>query len=385
MKIANVLISDSWGELTPDAFERGVGGREGAMMYLSREWAKLGHEVTNFVNVEKSVRFNETREVVGCNGLLYKRTIDSGYHEYVPLNLTNPVLGHFPFDAVIAWECPSIFKHEKIRENVKVKMCEMQVAHFGIEEMGNAEQYCDYVCALSEWHKQFLLSSGLNLDPENVLVFPNGVDIDRYRDLNAKEKIKKPIGDNPRFIYSSSPDRGLWGLLQSWPHIRKVFPKATLEVAYGVRNWTQQVKWMHGRQGEMAVELERLMLQPGVVDLGKIGQGELSKRQMEADAWLYPLDSIQATETGCITAVENAAAGNPIITTDADCMETEFGEIGVITELPFSPEGYAEAVEYVLTRPEIVADLRQAGLEFAETRDWGRIAPLWIEAIQNHN
>jgi hypothetical protein len=59
VRISNVLISDSWGELTPDIFEKGVGGREGAMMYLSREWAKLGHEVTNFVGVERGKKFFE--------------------------------------------------------------------------------------------------------------------------------------------------------------------------------------------------------------------------------------------------------------------------------------------------------------------------------------
>ena len=48
MKIAQVIVSDSWGSVTPAALEKGIGGREGAMIYLSRAWAKSGHEVTNF-------------------------------------------------------------------------------------------------------------------------------------------------------------------------------------------------------------------------------------------------------------------------------------------------------------------------------------------------
>jgi hypothetical protein len=42
LKVANVLISDSWGEVSLDSLEKGIGGREGAMIYLSQEWASKG-------------------------------------------------------------------------------------------------------------------------------------------------------------------------------------------------------------------------------------------------------------------------------------------------------------------------------------------------------
>lgn len=370
------------------------------MMFLSREWAKLGHEVTNFVNVEQSRRFDESNSaawkgqkpgtfggVFGAEGIgtppLFKA---EGYHEYVPLNLTRPMLANFPWDAVVAWECPSVFEDHRIRDNVKVKLCEMQVAHFGKwpeDEMRAAEAYCDYVCALSDWHAEFLLHSGLNMPRERVLTLPNGVDISRYPRDEVMKKIEAGNASPPKFVYSSSPDRGLWQLLQAWRHIRKAFPGAELQVAYGVYKLIIQLAWMHSRQAEMAVEIHRLMDQPGVVDLDKIGQTELSQRQLAADAWLYPLDSIQATETGCITAVENAAAGNPLITTDCDCMEAEFGPVGVICQLPFEAKGYAEAVEYVLGDVNVWRDLAETGRAFAETRDWSLIAPQWLQYFEN--
>lgn len=361
LKIANILISGVWGDVDPSALNRGIGGREGAMIYLSREWAKMGHEVTNFVNIEESKRF-----------------VEDGYHEYVPLNLCKPMLGNFPWDVGIAWECPSAFGDHRILNNVKLKICEMQVCHFAGPEQEAAENFCDYVAALSEWHSFFLKHQGLSMEDEDaVVVFPNGVDITKY----PEDRIKYGLENNKpfKFVYSSSPDRGLWYLLRIWPRLISDFPDSELLIGYGAQKWIDFNKWSHGRVGEMAVELEKLMKQKGVVDIGKIGQDELAELQLQATAWLYPLDAMNSTESGCITAVENAAAGNPIITTDCDCMPTEFGPIGRIVELPFDEETYYNAVKDVLTDDEYYTHLQRKGRKFAEGRDWPLIAEKWVD------
>jgi len=376
MKIANIIISDSWGEITPEALNKGIGGRDGALIYLSREWAKQGHEVTSFVPVERGQRFGQ-----GYEGDFPF----SGYHEYIPLNLTKPMLANFDWDVAIAWECPSVFADERVRERIKLKVTEMQVAHLSSYEQQALEKYCDVLAVLSEWAGDLLLHSGLEFDKENIQVFPNGVDIKRYPKEFVEQKLKSPVFDNPHFVYSSSPDRGLWQLLQSWPYIREEFPKAKLSVCYGVKKWTEHVKWAHSRPGEMAVQLIELMKQPGVTDLGKIGQDRLAELQMEADAWLYPLDSIQSTETGCITAIENAAAMNPIITTDCDCMEDEFGKIGTIVPLPFDAAQFAQAAIDVLHDEDFMEYQREAGREFAEKRDWGLISQQWLQYFNDRN
>lgn len=376
MKIANILISGVWGEVSPEALNRGIGGREGAMIYLSQEWAKMGHEVTNFVNVEESSRFEEADNL----GRYHPLPNWGGYHEYVPLSLTRPMLASFPWDVAIAWECPSTFEDHRILNKVKLKICEMQVCHFSPVEMEAAANYCDYVAALSPWHKQFLLHQGLEMDDDEVVVFPNGVDITKY----PATILGKYFEDDPSFIYSSSPDRGLWHLLEIWPRIRKDFPKATLKVGYGAQKWIDFNKWSHGRQGEMAVEIEHLLKLPGVEDIGKIGQDQLAELQLNADAWLYPLDAMSATESGCITAVENAAAGNPIITTDCDCMATEFGRVGRIVDMPWNEDNYYNAVKDVLTDEDYYIDLQKKGRKFAEGRDWSIIAKQWTDLFKQH-
>jgi glycosyltransferase involved in cell wall biosynthesis len=197
--------------------------------------------------------------------------------------------------------------------------------------------------------------------------------------------VEKPLKRPWRFVYSSSPDRGLWHLLKCWPKIRELDSEAELVVTYGVKNWVDMLKWGHNRQGEMAIEIERLMKQPGIVDFGKVGQKQLSKLQASAVAWLYPLDSIQATETGCITAIENMAAGNPVITTDCDCMADEFAASGVIVSLPFDVDDYVSAVEFILNDEVAYNTLQAQGFEFAKNRDWRKIAKQWENFFLSHN
>jgi glycosyltransferase involved in cell wall biosynthesis len=132
----------------------------------------------------------------------------------------------------------------------------------------------------------------------------------------------------------------------------------------------------------MAIEIARLLNQPGVKDLGKIGQQKLSQYQMNADAWLYPFDPIQPTETGCITAIENAAAGNPLITTDGDCMEDEFGDVAAIVSLPFDVDHFVDAIRDVMKNEELYRGMQERGLSLAKNRDWSLIAPKWIDLFR---
>jgi glycosyltransferase involved in cell wall biosynthesis len=390
MKIAQVIQSNSWGEISPEAFERGIGGREGAFVRLAKEWARLGHEVTNFVHTNKAKRFDEHIPSRAIEGKWYFET--NGFHEYIPISLAQPMLASFPYDAVVAWECPSVFGMEEIQEKQPVRLVHMQVAHLSDEEMVAANEFATGLVALSEWAKNFLVHSGLT--QPNLHVRPNGVNIADYP-VNLMKKGKGA----PKFVYSSSPDRGLLHLLKMWPLIRSEHKKAILYVAYGVNSYTEKVKWSHNRQGEMCVEIEELMKQPGVVDVGKIGQKTLADLQMKSTAWLYPADTIQATETGCITAIENMAAGNICLVSDADCLEDEFGHgfVGgkgkiseypppaIVCPLPFDQQAWANGVTRILKNQEEWLVRRLAARTFAETRDWGLIAPTWIDLFKENN
>jgi glycosyltransferase involved in cell wall biosynthesis len=405
MKIAQVIQSDSWGDISPKAFERGIGGREGALVRLATEWARMGHEVTNFVPIDKSQRYEgsisgdltisdklhqkQLEEFKNRKGTfrppdatpsLFHPALPRGFHEYVPAKLAKHMLRAFPYDAVVAWECPSVFADDDIVAKQKVRLVHMQVAH--LDDHENAERYSTGVVALSEWARDFLLHSGLEMS-DKMYVRPNGVDLWSF----PREKaIKKVNSKNPSFVYSSSPDRGLWHLLKMWPEIRREYKKANLFVGYGVTGYTEQIRWAHSRIGEMSTDIEKLMEQPGVVDIGKVGQRELANLQLKASAWLYPCDSIQATETGCITAIENMAAGNFCVMSDADCLESEFESVAQIEPLPFFTGPYLDDLDDFFSAPkDEQKETIERARDFAEQRDWAKIAPTWIELFKDNN
>lgn len=384
MKIAQVINSESWGEISPESFERGIGGREGAMVRLGIEWAKLGHEVTNFVPTKRAQRFEENNITsLTTKGISAIETgLPRGFHEYVPLSLAKPSLSTWPYDAVVAWECPSIFDSEHVKEKQKVRLTHLQVAHFAYGERDAAEEHSTGVIALSEWARDFLVHEGLQMDESMLYVRPNGVDINTYPKDRIQQKIQRK-NRRHSFVYSSSPDRGLVHLLNMWPKIQKAFPGSKLYVAYGVEKYVEQLMWAHSKVGEMCIQIIQGMKQPNVINLGKIGQKQLAEIQMNSSMWIYLADTIQATETGCITAIENMAAGNACVMSDADCLKTEFEQYSLITPLPFDEDAYIDNLTKFKNEDAFQLATSRAR-RFAESRDWSLIAPTWIDLFKEN-
>lgn len=364
MKIAQVIMTDAWGGVSPKVLDQGIGGREGAMIRLGREWAKLGHEVTNFVPTKESERYNE----------------DEGFHEYVPAQIAEVCMATFPFDAVVAWECPGVFKNPRVQEKQKVRLVEMQCSELPMFQDEHAPCATGFV-ALSPWHAGYLESRGF---PDPIHVLPNCVDLEHYPrpDVSVQGSERRRTR-NRRFFYSSSPDRGLVHLLLAWPKILKAWPDAELMVGYGVEKWTERALWSHFRWGEMAALIRDGMNQKGITDIGKVAPKLLADIQRSSVACPYPCDTIQPTETGCITALEAMASGTPLVTTDCDCLGEEFGDVARIVPLPWDEDRYVDALIETVENPTVYADMAEKGRTFVEEgRQWNQVAPRWIELFE---
>lgn len=358
MKIAQALGGDSWGGIDSGSLDRGVGGREGALIRLSREWARAGHEVTNFVTTGKPERIYED---------------GGGFWEFVPFSMVQTMLATFPYDACVAWECPSIYADPRIEERNPVRLVEMQVAHMNLYDVDATAEFATGVVGLSQWHVDFMKHQGIDA---NFYVLPNGVDLELY-----PYKPRRGLPRKPKFFYSSSPDRGLWNLLRIWPRIRKRWPSAELKIAYGTKRLAPAI-WAHRQIGMVAIEVSALMKLPGVQDVGQLSQRQLAKIQRNSNIMAYPCDTIAPTETGCITVIEAMAAECPVVTTDCDCLAEEFESAAMIDPLPFLASEYFGAIEQVLTDKRLYLELCQLGREFAELRQWKNIAPRWIELFE---
>lgn len=93
--------AESWG---PDTLDKGMGGSEEAVVNLSRELVKLGHEVTVFNDREEEY----TDPVIGDDG-----KFNFGNVEYQPWTLLNP---YDDFDIFIAWRAPENANGVKARK-----------------------------------------------------------------------------------------------------------------------------------------------------------------------------------------------------------------------------------------------------------------------------
>lgn len=109
----------------------------------------------------------------------------------------------------------------------------------------------------------------------NIRILPHGYD---DKAIYPGKKIKNQC------LYSSSPDRGLYDLLEMWTDIVEKVPDATLIVTYNA--------------GEYNI--------PNTMFLGQVDDTMMSELYRTSEFWLYPCNG---GELFCIAAVEAQVAG----------------------------------------------------------------------------
>lgn len=365
MTIAVFLAESPWGEIDDSAMDKGLGGRETALVYLATEWALAGHDVYAFVP-------RSTTEIIEAE-------MSGGKVRWIPNQYTIEITEAVQPDLFVSWENVEVLK--ALENYHGIRAIEMQVAHLNTDVP--VESVTDYVCVLSEWAGEFFRTCH-DIDKARVPVFPNGVAMRRFEDLSQPASQRPGTEDTYNFIYSSSPDRGLHHLLRMWPQIQDMMGSefgnyAQLHVCYGVENFVTHSRWSHREDGIRALDIESLLTQHGITYHGKIGQDKLAALMAECDLMLYPADTMSPTETGCISIVEALAAGTPVVTTDCDCIGPEFEHVTTQTKLPLL--GYDNYIASILDTldPEDYMARVEAGMEFAHTRDWSLIAQQWID------
>lgn len=170
----------------------------------------------------------------------------------------------------------------------------------------NPEVAQDYkrIVVLTDWHKQAIhVQNGVPL--EKMVVIGNFLLREHFQERRER--------DPNHYLYASSPDRGLIGLLRIWPKIREMNPKATLTVAYGwrgaMRLSTRDANWLRYYK-ERREQYSKLINQPGVTDIGMVSHTEIARIMLTANAYLYPSDpGGPFAETFCSNAIKAQAAG----------------------------------------------------------------------------
>lgn len=231
------------------------------------------------------------------------------------------------------------------------------------------------VLVLSDWHRNFT-EQGWPFLNGKATVTANGITPELFSAHRRRQR--------HRFVYCSSPDRGLDVLLGWWPAIRDMWPDAELHAYYGWQYFdsndadAQAKAWKEKVAG--------LLDQPGVHWHGRIGQEELAREMARAQFWLYPSfhrTGVDWLETFCITALEAQAGGCIPITRP----------VGALPErLLFPKECLVEGLEVgpFLERlrwwdalcPDELRQRRAAMRAFALKHTWARVADGWLSELK---
>ena len=322
---------------SPDSLKTGLGGADARIVYLSREWVKLGYSVAVYSNC-------------GDREGLYDGV---EYYHHTKFNPCDR------FDTLIMWQFAWRLQFPMAANRVWLDLGKgVLLPHEA--EYDKLKNYDKIFCKTS-FHRNSLPE----VPDEKVAVIPNGVD-SSYLDLVDAKK------DPYKIIYASNYIRGLDRMLEwGWPIIREQIPEATLYIYYG---WPRKI------EPEWQAKMETLMSLPGVVNKGKVGRKELMKAKSTSSIHYY---GCTFQETDCNTVRESAFIGCVPVTTDyAGLTDKDY-----CLRVPGNPyeretqEQLAWKIVELLKDRERLAQLRQEFMALAQIETWERTAKLWLDWI----
>jgi glycosyltransferase involved in cell wall biosynthesis/2-polyprenyl-3-methyl-5-hydroxy-6-metoxy-1,4-benzoquinol methylase len=303
-----VFVGDGVEDWTPQTVKKtGIGGSELMAMEMSKRLVALGHKVRVYN------KCGEHGEGI-YDGVEYRKT-----EKYQDLEC----------DVLIVSRKANMLADQF---NVKAKVKTLWVHDVcAISATNEVLLKADKILALSEWHKQNIVTVH-NVHPDHVVKTRNGIDISRFENKNIQR-------DRFKCVNSSSPDRSWPILLTVWPEIKKQVPEATLHLYYGFKNWEYSAQWDKGQQDLIVFLKNQIqeMAPLGVVYHDRVSQDELANEFLSAGCWLYPT---WFTETSCISAMEAQLAGLRIVTSPIAALNETVGERGVMIPGAWTDEDY---------------------------------------------
>lgn len=153
---------EAWG---PDTLEKGMGGSEEAIVYLSRELAKQGWDVTVYNDREEEY-IEEIPHIESADGDFVRASVT-----WKPWTLFNPA---DEFNVVIAWRNPNMFKATKIKAKFKgVDMHDTPMGHQSISYPETVDKF---------FFKSQFQADMSGLPGDKYVIIPNGIKVSQFND-----------------------------------------------------------------------------------------------------------------------------------------------------------------------------------------------------------
>ena len=224
------------------------------------------------------------------------------------------------------------------------------------------------VLCVSSWHADTLCAES-GFPREKAYVLRNGIHADYFKHSIPRKR--------KRLIYSSTPFRGLKLLPAIFSKLKQKHSDLELHVFsdYAVYTESKDSKYYQPAVTELAEIKSQFSSIEGCFMHGNVKQDQLAKEMLKSSILAYP-NTFE--ETSCITALEAQAAGCAIISSYLGALPETVGDAGIlIKETPGSAAYIAEftnQLDRLLSDDALLLKLSKAGLERAKNYSWEKIA-----------
>lgn len=240
------------------------GGSETAAIEMAENWARLGKRVKVFQPRESAMEYN---------GVLY-----------LPVSELYPYFQEYKPWLHVAWR-----HNVKLTDAFTILWC-----HDLFTPGSEHTQNYDYHACLTPFHKRYTMAK-IGIPNEKIWVTRNGLNPDKF-------KIEPVERDPNRFVFSSSPDRGLDRAIRVLDRVREKHKDLKLHIFYG---WDHLHKYgLTDMQRNLQSMYEAR--KDWIVYHGKTEQRVLMREFMKSAYCVQPSDWI---ETSCIAASERLSCG----------------------------------------------------------------------------
>ena len=322
----------------PDSIQQGITGSEEAVIYASQEFAKLGYQV--FV-------FNETPHG-SKHGF---PDANPKFMSYLPESLY--------FDVIIICRVAEFVEYLKHKAD-KIFFWPHDISSYRIKN--EVIDSFDDVLWLSSWQRSQWISMSPKFS-QFIHIFGNGLQAYQFDKIEKRE--------NPyRCIYASNYARGLSVLLDTWPRVKSIFPKAALDIYYGWQHWGTMSEAQERNLRHQITDLQKL----DVKDHGLVGHEELANAFSKASFWTYPCIH---PETFCITAIKAQLSGAVPVIVHGSALK----EVVRYGFKCYQKEHYESLLLAALSKAQLISvqERSEMGRFILEEFTWEKIVLKWVD------
>ncbi len=254
---------------------KGIGGSEEAVINLSKEWAKMGYNVTVYNSCGNTP--------MTCDNVRYEP-----FWAYNPKDKA---------DITILWRRPNLADYDLNTTRLFVDVHDVIPAGEFTEKRLTK---IDRVMVKTKFHRSLFP----NVPDEKISIVPNGQDFGLF-----EQDVEK---DQYMMVNTSSPERSMDVLPKLFKEVKKQVPQARMLWCYGFEifdNAHRSNKTMMDWRDKCIAEME----DAGIENMGRLSQADCAKLYLEANVLAYPS---QFAEIDCISVKKAQACGAIPVTSD---------------------------------------------------------------------